>query len=388
MNKKRFFTALSVVVALILTCNGCSSIPSNMQIQDVSHFIQNGKEADTDTHTGFYFEMLDYHKQCLYMKNGYTLSKWVYKNNEYTCQQTILASKLFPQEYQNIDQTIDYINNGEVDTLSCDGRFICIFDANEPHAFYFWDTESDALYNIKLLSSIKKIQWADDASLLYLLTEENKLYCLDPVSKNVTETSIKTQVPDVNEENIHLIKDGIIYYDGLQVLFANSSENLIIVDNVSGFYGAYKNTLVVNRTDNKVEAGFIEDKWNPFYSEQIYNCNPINGQYLQIHTTDNQDKIGLLDLTSGKISSFETFGYGYEVFPNTNAIMFFDSNGTPCVQKTDAAAMPIQLGVSEPFLNNTAIISILNHEADNKMNLQLFSEDQWQMFNINNKGDK
>jgi|GEM_PF-4373144 len=380
-----------IVFTLIFAGNGCSSIPSDVQFQDVSHVIQSGEKANTDTHDGYYFELLNYYKQNLYMKNGYTLSKWVYENDEYSCEKTIPLSQLFPQEYQNTDQTIEYVNNYAKNTVSCDGRFICIFDAKDPSAFYLWDTDVDDLYNIKPLSPIRKIQWADNESLLYILTEENKLYCIDPVSRNMTVTLKKISIPDVNEENIHLLKDGVIFYNGLEVLFASSeSTEKSIVDNVIEFYGIYNNTLVVKRMDNKVEAGFIEDKWNPFYSEKIDYCNPINGQYLQIHATENHDEVKLLDLMSGNISSFKTLGYGYELFPKTNVIMFYDSKGSPNILKPDGNSIPLQLGHSEPYFNNTSVISILTHEADNKMNLQLFSlEDaQWLLLNINNKGEK
>ncbi len=272
---------ISLVFALLITGYGCSSFTSDWQIQDVSHIIQSGEEANTDTHDGFYFELLNYHEQCLYMKNGFTLSKWMYENDAYSCEQTIPVSQLFPQEYQNIDQTIEFIKNYEIFTVSCDGRFICIFDARDPSAFYLWDTENETLYNVKPLSPIRKIQWADDESLLYILTGESKLYCLDPVSRNVTATSIKSIIPDVSEQNIHLLKDGVIYYDGLQVLFANGeSSDQVIVDNVIEFFGVYKNTLVIKRIDNKVEAGFIEDKWSSFFSERINYCSLVNGQYL------------------------------------------------------------------------------------------------------------
>ncbi len=95
----------------------------------------------------------------------------------------------------------------------------------------------------------------------------------------------------------------------------------------------------------------------------------------------------MLDLMSGNIASFKTFGYGYDVFPKTNAIMLFDSNGMPYVQKPDpdSVAIPLQFGYAEPFSNKTALISILRHEVDDKMSLQLFSleDHEWLMFNIN-----
>lgn len=382
MRKKRLICLLIFVLAFIIIGNGCRTMPSDVQIQDVSHMIQSGKAANTDTHDGFYFEQLNYHKQCLYMNNEYTLSKWVYENDAYTCEQTIPLSQLFPQEYQNTDRIIAYLKHGEINTLSCDGRFVCLYNAQDPSAVYFWDTDADALYCIQPSSPIRKIQWADDKSLLFMLTEENMLYCINPVSKNVTVTAIKAKIPDVSEQNIHLLNDGVIYVDGLRVLCANDdSEPQVIVDHVIEFFGVYKNTLVIKRTDNKVEAGFIEAKWNPFYSERINDCYPVNGPYLQLDTTENQ--VDFIDLMSGRITSLRTGGYGYEVFPNTNAILFFDNDGTPYVQKPDASPMPIQRGYAEPFLNDTALISILTH--DDKMSLQLFSDDQWLMFNIDTK---
>lgn len=386
MHRKKFLTVLFLAIAFIITNSGCGLAASDLKTEDVSRYIQNDQEVNTDTHDGFYFELLNYHKQCLYMNNGYTLSKWEYENEAYTCKQTIPLKQLFPQEYQSIDQTIEYIKNDEVNLVSFDGRFISIFDARNPSAFYFWDTEDEALYNIKPLSPIRKIQWADDESLIYMLTEENTLYCLDPVSKNVTESSIKLSIPDVGEQNIRLLKEGIIYYDGLQVLFANgNSKDQVIADNVIEFYGVYKNTLVIKRMDNKVEAGFIEDEWNPFYSERINDCYPVNGQYLRFRITENHDEVELLDLMSGNIASFKTSGYGYEVFPKTNVIMFYDNNGTPYIQRPNETPKLLQLRHAEPYSSNTALITILRHEADDKMSLQLFSleDHEWLMFKIN-----
>lgn len=390
MFRKRIYMFIFLVLAITVNSIGCSSNVSDLKIENVSCFFQSGGE-NINTQEDSFFELLNYHKQCLYLENGYTFTKWIFESGEYTCKQSIPLSMLFPQEYENVNNTIEFIKNYEINMVSSDGRFISIFNARDPIVFYIWDVESDVLSKINSPSPIRKMQWADNESLLYLLTKDNNIYSFDLIEKHDSVIPLQTNIPAIGSQQIGLLKNGALYFDGTSVLFAGGDpETQTIINDVSEFFGLYQNTIVVRRMNGLIEAGFIGKVWKPFYSERVDYCYPVNGQYLRLHKTDNHNEVWLIDLMTGSQFSFNTSGYGYDFFPKTDTILFLDEYGAPCIQSPGNKAEPLQqLSVAEPYINKTATITQLTHEVDGGISLILYSmEDyRWSIFKINTKGE-
>ena len=375
-----------LILFLISAVIGCGSAEHDLIIENVSVLIQSSAESQLQRPNGFFFELLHYHQQRAYLENGYALTKWVYDDGEYACVQIIKGSDLFPSEYEDIDRTIEYIESYAINMVSHDGRFISVFNGRDPMLFYVWDVEEDNLFKISSPSPIRKMQWMDDEPILCLLTEENKLYMLEAHNNHIKTVTLQTDIPDIDSQYIHLSETGVIYYDRLRVLLIeNESAVKTMLDDVSEFYGIYKNTMVVKRMNNLIEAGLMQNEWKPFYSDRMNFCYPVNGRYLRFHDSENHDELWLIDLMSGEQSSYQTDGHGVEVFPNTDAILFFDSDGAPYAQKANEAALPLQLGDSKPYQNEETVIPLLMHEDGGSIFLRLFSleEQKWLQYKMN-----
>ena len=375
-----------ILIMVLLTVNGvgCGSNVNDLKVENVSRFIKNSTETSIKQED-FFFELLNYHEQSLYLENGYSLTKWMFVDGEFICKKSLAVIDLFPQEYEDINHTIEYIKNDEMNMVSDDGRFIYIFNARDPIAFYIWDIEDDVLNKICMPSLIRKMQWADDESLLYLLTKDNRLYSFDPVEEHSDVITICADISDIDDQQIRLTKDGVIYLDGINVRIAKGdSEAKIIVSNVSEFFGVYQNSIVVRRMNGMIEAGHIDEEWRTFYSDKMNVCYPVNGRYLCFYKTSNHSDVGLMDLVTGNLTSYSTFGHGYEVFPKTDVLLSFDNNGTPYIQRPNESAKPLQLGRAEAHENKTAMIAKLTHEGNGIVGLMLFSleDQQWLKYKI------
>lgn len=378
-----------VVLILTTICIGCSPEVHALKIENASYLIQKSEERDNIQKDEFFFELLHYHQQRAYLENGHVLTKWMFEGGEFICDQIIMGSDLFPSEYEDIDRTIEYIKSYAINMVSNDGRFISVFNGRDPLLFYVWDVEEDKLFKISSPSPIRKMQWMDDEPLLCLLTEQNNLYTLDPDTKHIKTVSLQAGIPDIDNQHIFLSETYVVYFHGISVLMLKEDSAVkTILKDVSELFGVYKNTIVVKRMNRMIEVGNIRNEWKPFYSDKMNLCYPVNGRYLRFHDSENHDELWLMDLMNGDLSSFQTCGHGYEVFPNTAAILFFDNDGTPYSQRSNEIAELLQLGEAEPYVNKASMIPQLMREEDGGISLMLFSLEahQYMQLKMNTKG--
>ena len=292
---------------------------------------------------------------------------------------------LYPQEYVDDNQIIDYIKHYETNLISADKRLISIINARDAYSFYIWNLEDSALHHIKTHSPIRKIQWSDKQTVLHLLTQNNTLYSIEPFNLRSQSISIAPGIPK-EATKIQLVDDGVIYLDKTSVFLANrEAEPLQIVGSVAGLLGTYQNTLIVQRLNGKLEAGSIDRDWKPFFTDKVNYCNLVTGRNLAFYKTSDHSQVTVLDLATGTVFNYDTLGHGYMPAPDRNAIVYFDNQGIPYASSNGRSCGQLQAGASEPFENHENILVTLSRRDDGGIWVEMFSveEKEWRQITIN-----
>lgn len=325
---------LIVLYGFTIGISGCASGEQyTAKAEGMNQYILQSSGSGPQIRDGFFFEMLAYKKQSLYLHDGYSLSRWQFSDGAFACTQIINLSDLFPNEYKDIDHTIEFIKNFEMIVVSFDGSFIAILNLRENDNFYLWSTQENTLHKITPSRPIKQLRWLE-SNTIWILDEENQIYTYDPKYKRINTEPLKPQMPNLDWQQTYPQENGVIFHDGGKLVLINGALQEQILDGIKECYGTYKDIVVVKRSDDTIEAARIDEVWAPFFSEALSYCFPVNGRYLHYNPAANQEipLLLLLDLESGNKYAFTNPGQGYDIFPHIPAVLYFDSSGAPYVQ--------------------------------------------------------